>query len=72
MRRAQCKYPADFWINHRLGVDLTYKQDRDEIREGIGFLHVAVALRPRSSHPALSSAISTHQCATGSGSQVAR
>jgi serine/threonine protein kinase/Tfp pilus assembly protein PilF len=51
LRRAQRKYPDDFWINHRLGVDLVYRQDRDEIREGIGFLHAAVALRPRSHHP---------------------
>jgi serine/threonine protein kinase/uncharacterized protein HemY len=50
LRRAQWKYPADYWINHRLGVDLIWRQTPDDIRDGIGFMRAAVALRPQSAH----------------------
>ena len=48
LRRAQWKYPGDFWINHRLGVNLMWTRNPDQIREGIGYLRAAVAVRPRS------------------------
>jgi tetratricopeptide (TPR) repeat protein len=48
LRRAQWKYPDDFWINHRLGINLIYRSDR--IEEGIGYMRAAVAVRPESSH----------------------
>jgi serine/threonine protein kinase/Flp pilus assembly protein TadD len=48
LRRAQQKYPDDFWINHRLGVSLIYMSDR--IAEGTGYMRAAVAVRPSSSH----------------------
>jgi tetratricopeptide (TPR) repeat protein len=50
LRRAQWRYPNDFWINHRLGVNLIWKDDPDQVREGIGFMRAAVAVRPSSSH----------------------
>jgi serine/threonine protein kinase/tetratricopeptide (TPR) repeat protein len=50
LRRAQAKYPGDFWINHRLGVDLIWQQSPDLVHEGIGYMRAAVALRPKSSH----------------------
>ena len=50
LRTAQWKYPADYWINHRLGVDLIYRQTPDDVRDGIGFMRAAVALRPESAH----------------------
>ena len=50
LRRAQWKYPADYWINHRLGVDLIWRQSPDDVQEGIGYMRAAVALRPESAH----------------------
>lgn len=50
LRRAQWKYPADFWINHRLGVTLIWTRNPDQIREGIGYMRAAVAVRPQSAH----------------------
>ena len=50
LRRAQWKYPADYWINHRLGVDLIWRQSPNDIRDGIGYMRAAVALRPESAH----------------------
>ncbi len=50
LRRAQQKYPADYWINHRLGVNLIWQQAPDDVREGIGFMRAAVALRPQGGH----------------------
>ncbi|MEX2310415.1 MAG: serine/threonine-protein kinase [Pirellulales bacterium] len=49
LRRAQWKYPADFWINHRLGVHLIWRQG-EHVEEGIGYMRAAVAVRPQSSH----------------------
>ena len=48
LRRAQLRYPADYWINFRLGVDLIWLQAPDDVRDGIGYLRAAVALRPQS------------------------
>ena len=51
LRQAQWKYPADYWINHRLGVHLIFDlQSPLRVQEGIGFMRVAVALRPQSCH----------------------
>jgi serine/threonine protein kinase len=50
LRGAQLQYPNDFWINHRLGVNLTYRFAPDEVRSGIGYLRAAVAIRPHSAH----------------------
>ncbi len=50
LRRAQWKYPSDYWINHRLGVSLIWSRSPDRVAEGIGYLRAAVALRPESSH----------------------
>jgi tetratricopeptide (TPR) repeat protein len=50
LTRAQSKYPADYWINHRLGIDLIWQHSPNDIRNGIGFLRAAVALRPESGH----------------------
>jgi serine/threonine protein kinase/tetratricopeptide (TPR) repeat protein len=50
LRRAQWKYPADFWINHRLGIGLVFSFTPRGVEEGIGFLHAAVAVRPQSAH----------------------
>ncbi|HEV2294743.1 MAG TPA: tetratricopeptide repeat protein [Tepidisphaeraceae bacterium] len=47
LRRAQWRYPADYWINHRLGTDLIWSQNA---QEGIGFMRAAVAVRPHSAH----------------------
>ena len=52
LRRAQCRYPADFWINLRLGVSLIWLQKPNHVLEGIGYSRVAVAVRPQSA-PAL-------------------
>ncbi|HZZ82061.1 MAG TPA: protein kinase, partial [Gemmataceae bacterium] len=49
LRRAQWKYPSDFWINHRLGVDLVWRHAGKDVRDGIGYLRAAVALRPDNS-----------------------
>jgi serine/threonine protein kinase/Tfp pilus assembly protein PilF len=51
LRRAQFKYPNDFWINHRLGVDLMWRLSPEVVvAEGIGFMRAAVAVRPESGH----------------------
>ena len=50
LRQAQWKYPADYWINVRLGTNLIYGQRPNDIREGIGYMRAAVALRPESAH----------------------
>src|SRR5206468_655833 len=48
LRRAQFNYPADFWINYRLGISLIWlKSPPLTVQEGIGYLRAAVALRPR-------------------------
>jgi tetratricopeptide (TPR) repeat protein len=50
LRRAQWKYPADYWINLRLGTDLIWPESLDDARDGIGYLRVAVGLQPQSAH----------------------
>ena len=50
LRRAQWKYPADYWINFRLGTDLIWRQSPNDVRDGIGYMRAAVALRPESAH----------------------
>ncbi|MEX2168570.1 MAG: tetratricopeptide repeat protein, partial [Pirellulales bacterium] len=50
LRRAQWKYPADYWINHRLGTNLIWLQLPHHVEEGIGYVRAAVALRPQSEH----------------------
>ncbi|HVS39827.1 MAG TPA: tetratricopeptide repeat protein [Gemmataceae bacterium] len=47
LRRAQERYPADFWINHNLAVALFGGQP-PRLEEAIGFYRAAVALRPQS------------------------
>ncbi len=46
-RRAQQAFPADFWINHDLGIALS-KCQPPQPEEAIRFLTAAVALRPDS------------------------
>jgi tetratricopeptide (TPR) repeat protein len=50
LRRAQWKYPGDFWINLRLGVDLIWRESENDASDAIGFVRAAVALRPESPH----------------------
>jgi tetratricopeptide (TPR) repeat protein len=47
LRRAQRRFPADFWINQHLGATLDYAQPK-QVEQVIGFRRVAVALRPQS------------------------
>jgi tetratricopeptide (TPR) repeat protein len=46
LRRAQLGYPADYWINRRLGLSLIWMKSPDLVSEGMGYLRVALALRP--------------------------
>jgi hypothetical protein len=46
LRRAQARHPADFWINLEL-ANMLYG-DPATRTEALGFIRVAVALRPRS------------------------
>jgi serine/threonine-protein kinase len=50
LRRAQQQYPADFWINHNLGMGLVNRENATphEKDEAVRFLTAAVALRPQS------------------------
>ncbi len=45
LRRAQQAFPADFWINHDLGIELGRSRPPQH-EEAIRFLTVAAALRP--------------------------
>jgi serine/threonine protein kinase/tetratricopeptide (TPR) repeat protein len=47
LRRAQRRFPADFWINHDLAFALTNVQS-PRLEEAIGFYRAAVAVRPQS------------------------
>jgi tetratricopeptide (TPR) repeat protein len=47
LRRAQRHYPADFWVNHNLGIVLQAVTP-PESEEAVRFLTSAVALRPES------------------------
>jgi tetratricopeptide (TPR) repeat protein len=46
LRAVQRRHPGDFWVNHRLGRHLDTAGQHEE---AIGYLRVAVALRPRAS-----------------------
>jgi serine/threonine protein kinase/Flp pilus assembly protein TadD len=48
LRRAQARYPTDFWINHRLAKALSSNQAQGLHEEAVGFFRVCVALRPDS------------------------
>jgi tetratricopeptide (TPR) repeat protein len=45
MRRAQRRYPGDYWINYRLGQKLVGK-GAEHADEAIGYLRAAIAVRP--------------------------
>ena len=49
LRRAQEKYPADFWINFELALLLYGDQSKIRIVEAVGFFRTAFALQPQSS-----------------------
>jgi serine/threonine protein kinase/Flp pilus assembly protein TadD len=53
LRSAQWKYPGDYWINLRLGVDLIWRHAPNDIRDGIGYTRAAAALRPQNAHPVM-------------------
>jgi eukaryotic-like serine/threonine-protein kinase len=53
LRQAQWKYPGDYWINIRLGTNLIYGDRPNDIRDGIGYMRAAVALRPQNAHPVM-------------------
>jgi tetratricopeptide (TPR) repeat protein len=48
LRQAQQRYPADFWINFELAQCLYLCREPETKAESLGFIRVAVALRPRS------------------------
>src|SRR5262249_12800014 len=48
LRRAQQRYPGDFWINHELGFQLLKGKDKDQVANAVRFSTAAVALRPNS------------------------
>ena len=47
LQRAQLNYPADYWINRRLGVSLIWLKSPPLVQKGIGYLRAAVAIRPQ-------------------------
>jgi tetratricopeptide (TPR) repeat protein len=48
LRRAQRRFPADFWINYNLAFMLQKEAQPTQLEEAIGFFRVAMALRPQS------------------------
>jgi serine/threonine protein kinase/tetratricopeptide (TPR) repeat protein len=48
LKRAQPRYPDNFWINHDLGWALVLSNP-SQLEEAVGYLRTAVALRPQSS-----------------------
>jgi tetratricopeptide (TPR) repeat protein len=50
LRRAQRRYPGDFWINYNLGNVLIFGPGplQQHVEEAVGYFRAAVALRPRS------------------------
>jgi serine/threonine-protein kinase len=46
LRRAQRRFPGDFWINYSLAVTLRLARPR-RLEEAIGFFRVSVGLRPQ-------------------------
>jgi tetratricopeptide (TPR) repeat protein len=60
LRAGQHRFPSDYWINHRLAKTLLDKQQSSILDEAIGFLRVAIAIRPNPSvHTDLGSALYT-------------
>jgi tetratricopeptide (TPR) repeat protein len=59
LRKAQRRHPGNFWINHDLGVLLLPTQPG----EAVGFLRVALALRPQSPavHVSLGNGLYAHR-----------
>jgi tetratricopeptide (TPR) repeat protein len=49
LRRAQSRYPSDFWINHKLGTVLVLNVPSGA-PEGMSYLRAAVAVRPDNGH----------------------
>ena len=47
LRDAQFRHPADFWLNHTLGLTLIEKEPLDA-SEALGFYRAALTLRPES------------------------
>jgi serine/threonine-protein kinase len=47
LRRAQRRFPADFWVNHQLAWTLA-RQGKPRHAEAVGYYRVALALRPHS------------------------
>src|SRR5262249_53419633 len=53
LRRAVRRYPRNFWVNAVLGATIPWEKRvvaGVEVEEAIGFLRVALAVRPRSPH----------------------
>jgi serine/threonine-protein kinase len=48
LRRAWEQYPADFWVNHNLGMALGYSAKPRDLVGAVRYLTAAVALRPDS------------------------
>jgi serine/threonine protein kinase/Flp pilus assembly protein TadD len=48
LKRAQQRYPADFWLNHQLAVMLANHVQPPRLEEAVGYYRAAVALRPQS------------------------
>jgi serine/threonine-protein kinase len=46
LRKAQQRYPGDFWINYELGRFLTWDLRPRRPGEGVGYLRAALSLRP--------------------------
>jgi superkiller protein 3 len=63
LRKAQQRYPADFWINENLGKLLRDHGELAPFEEAVGYHRVAVALRPDSPgvHYNLGLLLLTHQ-----------
>jgi len=47
LRRAQARYPSDFWVNYEFGVTLAKRSQR---AQATGYIMASVALRPSSTH----------------------
>jgi serine/threonine protein kinase/Flp pilus assembly protein TadD len=47
LRRAQQRYPDDFWLNYCLGFHLAWRKPL-RVEEAVGFFRAIVALRPQS------------------------
>src|SRR5262249_5712459 len=61
LRRAQARYPGDFWINLHLARTLLDLEADDQValEEAVGFFRTALGLRPRSTvvHVGLAAAL---------------